>query len=703
MPVFPSPRILRPGLAVAAMVLVLSGPLAVAAVKPFSADDLVLMERISDPRLSPDGSQLAYQLRETDLDANKGVNSLWMRALQGADQAPRRLTAPGLSSTNPRWSPDGQALYFLSARSGLSQVWRLALAGGDAQQVTQAPLDIGSFMLAPNGRQLLVSMEVYTDCQTLACTKARLEARAAHKRSGEVYERLFIRHWDTWANGTRSQLFIYALDQQGVAKAEPIWVTRGIDGDVPAKPFGDDSEYCFTPDGRSVIFSARIAGQTEAWSTNFDLYQTLVDGTRPPVNLTATNLAWDTGPVVSPDGRTLAYRAMRRAGFESDRYGIMLRDLATGVTHELLPHWDRSADTLQWSADGRTLYTLADDLGQHRHFAIDVDAHSVRALTDLGTVAGFTLAGNTLVYARDALDSPVQLFRIDASGAAAADAHAALTAHNVERLAQLKFGAYQQFQFKGWNNEIVYGYVLKPADYVAGRKYPVAFIIHGSPQSSMGNHFHYRWNPQTYAGAGFAVVFIDFHGSTGYGQAFTDSVSQHWGDRPLEDLQKGWAHALAHYDFLDGTNACALGASFGGYMVNWIAGNWSRPASGAWKCLVSHDGDFDLRASYYDTEEVWFDEWERGGPQYLHPENFERFNPVNHVKDWHLPMLVVHSDLDFRVTLTQGIATFTALQRRGIPSQFLRFPDENHWVLKPHNSLQWHETVEAWLKRWTAP
>ena len=409
MPVFSTPRILRPGLAVTVIVLVLSGPLAGAVVKPFSAHDLVLMERVSDPQLSPDGSQLAYQLRETDLEANKGLNSLWLRAMGGADLAPRRLTAPGLSSTSPRWSRDGQALYFLSARSGSSQVWRLALAGGDAQQVTQAPLDIGSFMLSPDGLRLLASMEVYTDCQTLACTKARLEARTAQKRSGEVYERLFIRHWDTWSNGTRSQLFVYALNEQGVAKAEPIWITRGIDGDVPSKPFGDDSEFCFTPDSRSVIFSARIAGQTEAWSTNFDLYRSPVDGTRPPENLTATNLAWDTGPMVSPDGRTLAYRAMRRAGFESDRYGIMLRDLATGATHELLPQWDRSADTLQWSADGHTLYTLADDLGQRRLFAIDVAARSVRTLTDLGTVASFTVAGNTLVYARDALDSPAQL------------------------------------------------------------------------------------------------------------------------------------------------------------------------------------------------------------------------------------------------------------------------------------------------------
>ena len=688
---------------------VLAGP---AAVKPFAADDLVRLERVSDPQLSPEGMRVAYQLRETDFTGNKGVNSLWLRSLQGSSVAARRLTAPGTNATTPRWSTDGNALYFLSTRSGSSQVWRLDLAGGEAQPITHSPLDIGNFMLSPDGKRLLVSMEVYLDCATLECTHKRLEERTAAKASGQVYDRLFMRHWDTWTNGTRSQLYIYDLDAStGIAAVRhdangaPVWLTRTIDGDVPSKPFGDDGEFCFTPDSRHVIFSARIAGTTEAWSTNFDLFQVPVDGSSVPENLTAANLAWDTGPAVSPDGRTLAYRAMQRPGFEADRFGIMLRDLKTGTTRELLPLWDRSADGLQWSLDGKTLYTMADEQGQRRLFAIDVAKSEVRALTDQGTVRSFALAGHSvsghsIVYALDTLDMPTQLFQIDTTGSHASTP-VALTHHNAATLANVGFGTYEQFSFKGWKDDAVYGYVVKPVGFVAGKKYPVAFIIHGGPQGSMGNDFHYRWNPQTYAGAGFAVVFIDFHGSTGYGQAFTDAISDHWGDRPLEDLQKGWAYALAHYDFLDGANACALGASYGGYMINWIAGNWPTPASGAWKCLVSHDGLFDTRMSYYDTEELWFDEWEHGGPQYDHLEKFERFNPVNHVAKWRVPMLIVHNDLDFRVPIDQGISAFTALQRRGIPSQFLRFPDENHWVLKPQNSLQWHHTVEAWIKRWT--
>jgi dipeptidyl aminopeptidase/acylaminoacyl peptidase len=308
-------------------------------------------------------------------------------------------------------------------------------------------------------------------------------------------------------------------------------------------------------------------------------------------------------------------------------------------------------------------------------------------------VSAFDVKRDTLVYALNTLQSPDQLYRVPLRGGAALQ----LTHHNAERLSAIKLGDAEQFTFKGWNGETVYGYVVKPWNYAPNKKYPVAFLIHGGPQGSYGNDFGYRWNPQTYSGQGYAVVTIDFHGSTGYGQAFTDSISGDWGGKPLEDLRAGWQYALERYPFLDGSKACALGASYGGYMVNWIQGTWQD----AFKCLVNHDGIFDDRMMAYSTEELWFVDWEHSGkgPD-QDPQKYERFNPINHVSKWQTPMLVIHSEKDFRVPMEQGIGAFTALQRRGIPSQLLVFPDENHWVLKPQNSIQWHETVQAWLQRW---
>ncbi len=396
----------------------------------------------------------------------------------------------------------------------------------------------------------------------------------------------------------------------------------------------------------------------------------------------------------SPDGKTLYYLAMKTPGFEADRFAIMALDLTTGAKREVDPRWDRSPGGLTISADGKTLYATADDQGQHPLFAISTANGKVTRLSGDGAVEGYSVMGDKLLMASDDLKHPADLYLASATGA-----HPRQVTHfNADDLKNAKVGDVEFFTFPGWNHETVQGYVVKPVDYQPGKTYPVAFIIHGGPQGAMNNEWSYRWNPQTYAGQGFAVVTINFHGSTGYGQAFTDAISGDWGGKPLDDLKLGWKAALDKYRFLDGNRACALGASYGGYMTYWIAGVWNQP----WKCLVDHDGVFDARAMYYDTDELWFEERENGGTPYDHPENYEKFNPVNHVKDWRVPMLVIHGGDDFRIPITQGLGAFTALQRRGIASQFLTFPDENHWVLKPHNSVQWHDTVNAWLKQWTA-
>ena len=654
--------------------------------QPFTPDDLVRLKRLSDPQVSPDGHYVAYVLSETDLDADKRRTDLWLLDLTSKDTAARRLTQNPANDSNPRWSADNKSIYFLSTRSGSSQVWRLQLGGGEATQVTDYPRDVGSLQVAPTGSRIALSMEVQPDCDP-ACTKEKMAAKEKSKATGRIYDRLFIRHWDTWSDGTRSHLFTANVGADGKAGA-PVDLSKSLDADVPSKPFGGDEEYTFSPDGSKLVFSAREAGRTEPWSTNFDLFEVPADGSAAPKNLTASNKAWDTQPRFLKNG-DLAYIAMDRPTFEADRFHIVLRDAKTGTTRALTEKWDRSVDRLAVAADGRTLLANTDDIGQHSLYSIDPSSGTPRKLVGVGQVAEYSPAKNSVVYAFASTGAPPDLFVVPMNGGTPRR----LTSANEDILGQRAMSEYEQFSFKGWHDETVYGYVVKPYGFKPGTRYPVAFVIHGGPQASFANDWSYRWNPQVWAGHGYGVVFIDFHGSPGYGQAFTDSISQDWGGKPLEDLQKGLAAALAKYDWLDGNNACAAGASYGGFMINWIAGNWPD----RFKCLVNHDGIFDQRSMYYSTEELWFNEWENGGPYFEKPQNYEKFNPSAFVTKWKAPMLVIHSEQDFRVPLEQGIATFTALQRRSIESRFLTFPNENHWVLKPNNSLLWHKTVFDWI------
>jgi dipeptidyl aminopeptidase/acylaminoacyl peptidase len=677
---------------------------ATAATRGFDVRDMVALERVSSPMLSPDGSVVVFAQRRMDKEATKASTGLWMRNLLTRDMAPPKpLTPEGWNVNSPAFSPDGKTVYFLSGKSGTQQLYAMPSSGGTPKQLTAFALDIGSYKLSPDGKQLAFSADTFADCKAdLACTQKRLDETKAKKSTGVVYDQLFVRHWDTWGDGRRSRLFVAALP---AGKAKPVAsmasLTDSLDGDAPSKPFGDASEYTWAPDGKSLVASIRVAGKSEAWSTNFDLYRLNADGTGTPVNLTAANPAWDTGPVFSADGQTLFYRAMKRPGFEADRFALMSMDLGSGQTREIAAHWDRSADGIALSSDGKTIYTTAQDTGEHPLFGVEIDTGKAEQIVGDGSIAEFDIAGDTLAVTRNSMKTGDQLFTTTTTPGAPLRA---ITQSVEERLPEVAFGDFEQFDFKGAAGDIVHGYVVKPWNYEEGKKYPVAFLIHGGPQGSFGNGWSYRWNPQTYAGQGYAVVMIDFHGSTGYGQAFTDAISQDWGGKPLEDLQKGWAAAQKKYSFLDGGNACALGASYGGYMVNWIEGNWyDKDGKSPWKCLVSHDGVFENQAMGYATEELWFSEWENGGTPYQNPKGYQKFNPANHVANFKVPMLVIHGQLDYRIPVEQGIALFSALQRKGVESKFLYFPDENHWVLKPQNSVLWHDTVNGWLKQHLEP
>ncbi len=651
-------------------------------------EEMATMDRYSSPVLSADGLTVVFSKRIVNKETLKASSSLWTVSTKGG--AVRQLTPSDWNVNSPALSSDGKTLYFLSAKNGSMQLYSLPMSGGVPKQISKLPLDVGGFSIAPDGKQIALTMEAYADCTVdLQCTVDRDKTNGERKSTGKVFDRMFIRHWDAWNEGKLNRLYVAPLSDS-ITDARMIGAS--VKADTPSRPFGDLSEMAWSPDSRSIVYSARLANADEPRSTNFDLYQVAVEGNAEPRNLTASNPAWDTGPVFSADGKTLYYRAMKRPGFEADRWQIRAMDLATGAVRDIAANWDRSADSLTLTADGRNLFVTAGDIGTQKLFSVDVANGNVRPLTKAGAVGNVSVAGNTMVYTLNSLQSGDQIMAATHSTGTAR----ALTPSASQLLPGVKFGDAEQFSFKGWNNETVYGYVVKPWNYQPGKKYPVAFLIHGGPQGSFGDGWSYRWNPQTYTGQGYAAVMIDFHGSTGYGQAFTDAISQHWGDRPLEDLRKGWAAALSKYDFLDGDKTCALGASYGGYMVNWIAGNWNSP----FKCLVSHDGVFDQRMMGYATEELWFTEWENGGSVINNPAGYEKYNPVNHTSKWRVPMLVIQGQQDFRIPAEQGIAVFTALQLKNIPSKFLYFPDENHWVLKPANSIHWHRTVNDWLRQY---
>ncbi len=651
---------------------------------PFSVHDMLAMDRIAEPQVSPDEQWIVFTLRKTDLEANKGRTDLWLIGTDGKNLT--QITTHPDADFNPVWSSDGKTIFFISTRSGSSQVWKIRKDGGEAQQVTDEPLDVANLIISPDGNYIAFTMEVFPR-STPEATKEKLDSIEKSKSTGIIYENIFVRHWDTWKDGRRSHLFVMPSEGGKAVDVMPI-----MDADTPSKPFGGAEEFTFTPDGKSIVFTARNVGSEEAWSTDFDLYISPLTGTENPKCLTESNEAWDTNPVFSLDGKTLAYLAMERPGYESDKFRIILQQWPEGEKRVLTENWDRSASSICFSEDGQTIYTTAANLGQVSLFAIDTNSGLVKTLVKDGTISSPSVAGQKVIYAMNNLSSPTELFSVDKDGGNFKH----ITNINKDKTAAAGMGEYEQFTFKGWNDETVYCYIVKPADFDSSKKYPVAFLIHGGPQGSFGNNFHYRWNPQAYAGAGYAVVMVDFHGSTGYGQKFCDSIRGDWGGKPLVDLQKGLAAALERYPWMNGDKVGALGASFGGYMINWIEGNWPD----RFKCMVNHDGNLDERMAYFDTEELWFPEWDHKGTPWENPEGYEKHNPVNFVKNWKTPMLVIHSGHDFRVADTQGLGTFNALQRLGIPSKLLYFPDESHWVQKPANSIQWHETVINWLDQW---
>ncbi|MEP1422844.1 MAG: S9 family peptidase [Erythrobacter sp.] len=668
-----------------------------------SARDLITMPRLSAPTVTPLGRYAVYSVTYTDPKTLERAPKHYLLDLENPGSEPVKIEL-GLSGHSLSFGPDN-FLYFLSSNhtdedaDPRSRLWRVALEG-DGNVTGPMPVadltgtDIAGFKIAPSGDKIALWAEIGRDCDQFGCVP-----QDGTTGSGRLYQGDggFYRHWDHWVEpDLLSRVFVFGLEE-GEVTGDGVPADGGIGiGNTPTKPFGGGEDIAWAPDGSGLYFVARSSDAKEPTSTDLDIYWSDLSG-GAPTDLTKANEAHDSSPAPSPDGKHLAYLAMARPGYESDRMVVQLRDLETGETRALTAETDLSFGGLTWSKDGMSLFATATDV-------LDVPAYRIDpmsgAVTEFNLIAGneahigalTPIMGNRLLFTRDSIGSAKELF------IAADDTKAIpLTDIVTSRMGDMASTVTTRFSFEGAQGDTVWGQITRLENQEG--PIPAILYIHGGPQGSFLDGWSSRWNPRVLASQGYAVISVDFHGSSGYGQDFMDSINGDWGGKPLEDLQKGLVAALKLDEQIDGKRTCAMGASYGGYMVNWIAGNWPD----RFDCLIQHDGLFDMRSFYYSTEELWFPRWDFGGSYAENLETYEKWNPVNHVDKWQTPMLVVTGERDFRVPYTQGLQSFTALQERGIPSQLLVYPDENHWVLGAANSLQWHETVFAWLDRWLKP
>lgn len=675
---------------------------------PMTARDLVTLPRLGAPAVNAAGTMAVYSVTTTDPETLARTPQHYLLDLTKPGAVPAAITLP-IRASDFAFGP-GDQLYFLSGEhtdstaAPATRLWRATLARNGAVGTPQVAGEFGSaevagYKLAPNGAAVAVWGAVPRTCPTFGCADAK-PTHLPGPGTGRLYDAAdgFVRHWDQWETpGTHNRIFTFPL-VDGVAQGEgtPADGTdpaTGITADSPTMPFGGAEEIAFAPDGKTLYFTARLSNMAEPTSTNLDIYAADLSGAAPRL-LTAANQATDNTPVPSPDGRYLAWLAMARPTYEADKLAVQLMDLRTGRIRNLTEDTDLSFGSLAWSADGKHLIATAQKVLDTPAFRIDIASgkvteHNLMAGNEAHIANLIPLPGGRALFTRDSLGAPSELYLSDGMGQARPLTDVATT-----RMGAMANIVTRRFSFKGAGGDTVWGQITRLAD--QDGPIPAILYIHGGPQGSYNDSWSTRWNPRVTASQGYAVISVDFHGSTGYGQAFTDAINKDWGGGPLEDLQKGLDAALALDSQIDGTRACAMGASYGGYMINWIAGKWAD----RFDCLVNHNGLFDNRAFAYSTEEAWFPRWDFGGFYEQARDTYEKWNPVNHVGNWKTPMLVVLGEKDFRVPYTQGLGAFTALQERRIPAQLLVFPDENHWVLGAKNSLQWHDTVFAWLDRW---
>jgi dipeptidyl aminopeptidase/acylaminoacyl peptidase len=669
------------------MALALPTPTLAAEKRPMTVEDLLAVKGVSDPHLSPDGKWVVYVVSELDPKTNKSNSDFWLVPIAGGE--PKRLTTSSGSDNHPRWSPDGSQIAFVSDRGGSAQVWLLPIDGGEARALTTLPIDVAGPIWSPKGDKIAFAAEVYPG-KTPEETAARDKEKAESKSKAKTFDKLMIRHWSSWDEGKRSHLFVVDV-KTGAAKD----LAPKLEVNTPPAPFGGSSDYTFSPDSRMLAFTAEPV-KDMAWSTNTDIWTVSVDGGEL-TNLTESNKGADAQPAYSPNGDAIAYVSQDRAGFEADRWVLTVRYKDGSTVRPSVPI-DRPVQSFVWADARPTFYAVIDDEGSENIIRIAPPGPNPPTLQELRVAKGGmntavdALPGRVrdLVFLRGSADRPNEVYTAKADGSALKR----LTHHNDELLGKLDLAKAEGFTFSGADGDQVAGWLVRPPGFDPKRQYPVVFLIHGGPQGAFHDEWHNRWNYQLFAAPGYVVVTINPRGSTGYGQKFTDQISRDWTGRVYDDLMKGLDHSLKTYPFLDGDRVAAAGGSFGGFMVNWIAGHTDR-----FKALISHAGVFDLTSKYGTTEELWFPEWEFGGTPWDHPELYRAQSPSAFVQNFRTPTLVIHGALDFRVPDAQGFGMFTALQRRSVPSRLLFFPDEGHWILKAPNRVVWWNEMHAWLAK----
>ena len=689
------------------------------AARPMQVDDLFKFLRVSDAQISPDGFWIAYVVTKVDLDANKSSSNLWLADVAGKNP-PKRLTSTDKKDRHPRWSPDGKRILFESSRSGETQLWTIDIRGGEARQITNLSTEASGAIWSADGKNIAFVSAVYPEFAKLpfkesdAANKKKMDEIKASPIKAKVFTKLFYRHWDSYVEDKRQHLFVLPFDANGAEGfAEPRDVTPGDRDAFPtSSTFSSGDDFTFSPDGKYLVFSA-VPEKDEAWSTNMDLCRVSTNNTSDKwENLTKENLAADSAPMFSPDGNYLAYRAQKRPGFEADKWEIMIVETNQEGTFKGKPvsftgalKTDVSVNEFTWAGKDKILFT-ADHLGKVALFQIlpleDVKAASLIKNQLSGYNSGISAStdGAKIAFLNASMVSPPEVFAGNADLRLSKPIN--ISKVNETLLTELELPKPESVTLPGAGDTPTQMWILKPPGFDPSKKWPVAFLVHGGPQGAWEDGWSYRWNPQAWAARGYVVALPNPRGSTGFGQKYVDEISGDWGGKCYEDLMKA-ADYVEKLPYVDKDRIGSAGASFGGYMMNWFSVKTSR-----FKCLISHCGVYNFESMYTTTEEIWFDEWEHSGPPWGKGgrESYEKFSPhrfAENLAKFKTPMLIIHNDLDFRVPISEGTQIFTALQRQGVPSRFVNFPDEGHWVLKPKNSQFWYKEVFTWLEKYVPP